>query len=294
MEAELQLQDTSVSPDLRAPSSSGSASSAETPGQLSKTAPQAAKGGTSAIKSATSASLCGISNGMRIAGGATHAAASRQVYDHAKRAASPAGSASQGPPNIPAAEDEAAEAQNDLLPSLSKLAVPARDSQKCSESSDASSLRALPESTGTLNVDRAIHQLQDMPENTRPRTSGSQLSPISILDGPSHMQAVAAGAAGEHSQAGKLNIYGSTDQHCPIPDLLGQQQKRTEVITAAAATEETPSNKRDSTKSFLTMSSVFDSASEDTAITADEESQNAAFSQAISMDDMEGWVRLDI
>ncbi|KAM3541869.1 hypothetical protein ARSEF1564_005237 [Beauveria bassiana] len=164
-------------------------------------------------------------------GGTTHSAAGEKVYDHAKRAASPAGSASQGPPNTPAAEDEAAEAQNDLLSSLSKLAVPARDSQKCSESSDASSLRALPV---------------------------------------------------------------STDQHCPIPDLLGQQQKRTEVITAAAATEETPSNKRDSTKSFLTMSSVFDSASEDTAITADEESQNAAFSQAISMDDMEDWVRLDI
>ncbi|KAM3497367.1 hypothetical protein MY10362_009283 [Beauveria mimosiformis] len=217
-------------------------------------------------------------------GGTTRPAAGEQVYDHAKRAASPAGSASQGPLT---AEDEAAKAQNDLLSSLSKLAVPARDSQKCSESSDASSLRALPKSTGTLNVDRAIHQLQGMPENTHPRTSGSQYR-------PSHMQAVTASTAGEHSQAGELNIYGSTNQHCPIPDLLRQQQKRTKVITAATATKETPSNKRDSTKTFLTISSIFDSTSEDTAITADEESQNAAFSQAISMDNMEGWVRLDI
>ncbi|KAM3524617.1 hypothetical protein MY4038_007675 [Beauveria bassiana] len=140
MEAEFQLQDTSVSPDLRVPSSSGSASSAETPGQLSKTAPQAAEGGTSAIKSATLASLCGTSNGMRIAGGATHAAASRQVYDHAKRAASPTGSASEGPPSklpstltyvtelriqdTPKCGNEAADAQDDVVEHATQLRAP--------------------------------------------------------------------------------------------------------------------------------------------------------------------------
>ncbi|OAA47169.1 hypothetical protein ISF_09542 [Cordyceps fumosorosea ARSEF 2679] len=100
IKAELQLQDTSVSPDP-VPSNSGSALNAQTPGQPFEPAPQAAEGGASAIKIATLASLCD--------------AAGQQVYDHAKRAASPAGSASQGPPNTLAAEDEAADAQNDVV-----------------------------------------------------------------------------------------------------------------------------------------------------------------------------------
>lgn len=105
------------------------------------------------------------------------------------------------------------------------------------------------------------------------------------------MQAVAAArAAGEHSQAGGPYIHGSTDQPRSILDLLRQQQKSTKVITpTVAGPKETPSNKRDSTKSFSTRSSGFDSTSADTAITVNNASQNAVFSQTISMDNIEGW-----
>ncbi|KAM3454851.1 hypothetical protein MY8738_008728 [Beauveria namnaoensis] len=71
------------------------------------------------------------------AGGATHAAASRRVYDHAKRAASPTGSASEGPPSklpstltyvteltiqdTPKRGNEAADAQDDVVEHATQL-----------------------------------------------------------------------------------------------------------------------------------------------------------------------------
>ncbi|KAM3560522.1 hypothetical protein ARSEF4850_003623 [Beauveria asiatica] len=98
MTAEVELQDRPISPDSHVLSGSGRELIFQTPSQPSEIASQAAEDGTSAIKSATLASPCGISNGMKIAGGATQSAAGEQVYNDAKRATSPAGSASEGPP----------------------------------------------------------------------------------------------------------------------------------------------------------------------------------------------------
>ncbi|KAM3497971.1 hypothetical protein MY10362_008694 [Beauveria mimosiformis] len=75
------------------------------------------------------------SGGTNIAGGATHSTAGQQVYDHAKRATSPAGSASEGPPNTPQNGNEAAGAQYDVvehatqLHELPKLDITDKDSK---------------------------------------------------------------------------------------------------------------------------------------------------------------------
>ncbi|EJP62045.1 uncharacterized protein BBA_08969 [Beauveria bassiana ARSEF 2860] len=115
MTAEVELQDRPISPDSHVLSGSGRELIFQTPSQPSQIASQAAEGGTSVIKSATLASPCGISNGMKIAGGATQSAAGEQVYDDAKRATSPADSASEGPPGTPKNGNEAAGAQNEVV-----------------------------------------------------------------------------------------------------------------------------------------------------------------------------------
>ncbi|KAM3475773.1 hypothetical protein MY8738_007249 [Beauveria namnaoensis] len=131
MKAEVKLQDRPLSPGSHVLRGSGRELIFQTPGQPPRIASQAAEGGTSAIKSATLA-----------VGGTTRSAAGDQVYDHAKRATSPAGSASEGSSKN---EREAAGAQNDVDERATRLiALLFRFAGKCpphtdedSETSDA-------------------------------------------------------------------------------------------------------------------------------------------------------------
>ncbi|KGQ04677.1 hypothetical protein BBAD15_g10078 [Beauveria bassiana D1-5] len=140
MKAEVNLQDKPISPDSHVLRGSGRELTFQTPGQPSKLASRAAEGGTSAIKSATLALPCGISNGMKIVGGTTRSAAGDQVYDHAKRATSPAGSASEGSSSTPENEREAAGAQNDVDERATRLiALLSRFAGKCPPHTDEDS-----------------------------------------------------------------------------------------------------------------------------------------------------------
>lgn len=86
-----------------------------------------------------------------------------------------------------------------------------------------------------------------------------------------------------------------TRTHVPHDEVLSDLHELNQTCTAgvftpsAARLERKSSNKRDSTKSFSTMSSVFDSASVDTAVTANDDDPSTVFIQAMPMDDIEGW-----